>query len=345
MFNSVAEFADYYEMHHQQNKVRTRKRLDSGWTPEQAVGIDERPPRFRGEGGGVRDHAWIKKTVNKSGGIVPDSSTGEYNLYLITNLANNKEYVGLTTGNLKKRLRGHWNMVSRGRNSKLYNAMRKSLKDFGDKSGIQITLIRNDAKSIDELQEQEAQEIANRNTLNDGYNTAHGGAIGTPKPIEVNGELFVSRSSAAEYFGVDIALANLRLSRLGWTPEQAFELDKSKIVKQSIKVGGGNYESIQSACKAYNLKYQTVHRRLKKAGWTIEEAFELAPPPKTQQVIHNAKPIVMNGESYKSMAELARFIGVTSVTVKNRIESGWTERQIVGIDPPPKRAKVKTVKT
>ena len=336
-FNSIAEFADYYEINHQQNKKTTRKRLYSGWTPEQAVGIDERPPRFRNKDGGVRDHAWIKKTVNKSGEIVPDSSTGEYNLYLITNLENSKEYVGLTTGNLKKRLRGHWNMVSRGRHSKLYNAMRKSLRENGDKSGIQIVLIRNDAKSIDELQEQEAQEIVNRDTLENGYNTAFGGAIGTPKPIEVDGELFVSRSSAAEYFGIDVALANLRLSRLGWTPEQAFELDKSKILKQTIKVEGCEYQSIQSACKAYDLKYKTVYRRLKHSNWTIEEAFELVQPPKKQQTVHNAEPIVMNGKSYKSMAELGRFIGVTSVTVKNRIESGWTERQIVGIDPPPKK--------
>ena len=339
MYNSVAEFCDYYQAHYNQNAVRTRKRLDSGWTPEQAVGLEPKPARFRGRDGAVRDHAWLNKTVNKVGENVPDTHTGEYNLYLLTNIENGKQYVGLTTGDLKKRLRGHWNMVTRGRHSKLYNAMRASLKKLGNKSGFKLTLIRNDAKTIDELQEQEAVEISKRDALNSGYNTAQGGAIGTPKPIKVDGQLFVSRLSAAEYFGIDPALANLRLSRLKWTPEMAFELDKSRIVKQGIVVEGKKYPSIQSACKHYKLNYKTVHRRLKHSNWSIEQTFELVSPPEKNKPAHNAQSIIMDGKVYKSMSELAKFLGVSSVTVTNRIAAGWTDRQIIGLDSPPPRKK------
>lgn len=345
VFNSVAEFCDYYQAHYSQNAVRTRKRLNSGWTPEQAAGLEPKPARFRGRDGAVRDHAWLNRAVNKAGESVPDTHTGEYNLYLLTNIQNGKQYVGLTTGDLKKRLRGHWSMVSRGRHSKLYNAMRASLKKLGNKSGFKLTLIRNDAKTIDELQEQEAIEISKRDTLNSGYNTAQGGAIGTPKPIKVDGQLFVSRLSAAEYFGIDPAVANLRLSRLKWTPEQAFELDKSRILKRSIVVEGVKYSSIQSACLAYGLKYKTVHRRLNYSGYTVEQAFELASPPEKNKLVHNAQSITMDGKIYKSMSELARFIGVHSLTVKNRIAAGWTDRQIIGLDsPPPKKKPGKAIK-
>ncbi len=86
--------------------------------------------------------------------------------------------------------------------SKLYDAMRKALRE-GRKDDFIIEQIRNDAKDYRELQEQEISEIARRNTVDIGYNTALGGSIGTGKTIVVDGDKFPSQAAAAAFYGVD----------------------------------------------------------------------------------------------------------------------------------------------
>ena len=124
-YSTMKEFADVFGA----NRVRTRKRLRSGWTPEQAVGLEPPPPRFRSQGGAVRDHAWTSKQVTIDGKVVPKTKVGFYRLYLLRDEKTGQEYVGITTNNLKARLRGHWTMVGRGRHSKLYNRMRKAKEE------------------------------------------------------------------------------------------------------------------------------------------------------------------------------------------------------------------------
>jgi len=56
-YSTMQQFADVFGA----NRIRTRKRLRSGWTPEQAVGLEPPPPRFRNQSGAARDHAWTSK--------------------------------------------------------------------------------------------------------------------------------------------------------------------------------------------------------------------------------------------------------------------------------------------
>ena len=79
-------------------------------------------------------------------------------------------------------------MVRVGRHSKLYNAMRKAGRASKKETFI-IELIQNDAKDFAQLQEQEIAEIDRRGTINNGYNTAAGGSIGTSKQILIDGEV------------------------------------------------------------------------------------------------------------------------------------------------------------
>jgi len=148
---------------------------------------------------------------------------GFYRLYLLRDEKTGQEYVGITTNNLNARLRGHWIMVGRGRHSKLYNRMRKA-KAEGRRADYTITEIRNDAKDFVELQKQEYEEIQRRDVVNNGLNTAAGGSFGTPSSIDVAGELFPSQQAAADYYGVEAYNFNQRISKLGWTPEEAEEI-------------------------------------------------------------------------------------------------------------------------
>ncbi len=330
-FPSIFDFADHFN----QNRIRTYKRLRSGWTPEQSVGLESPPPRYRNQDGSARDHLWTKKTILKSGQIVPEPTTGIYNLYVLRNLQNGKEYVGITGGNLNQRLRTHWRSVKVGRQSKLYNAMRKAKKE-GRKKDFIIELVRSDAKNFQEWQEQEYKEIIKRDTIKKGYNTAEGGAIGTPKPIEVNGKRFSSQLSAANYYGVDFKLFSLRLNRLKWTPEQAAGLDPDKKYGREITVEGKYFKSLNQASLYYGIGVSTVRMRLKnryKNNWSIKQIFGINEPPKDRAGIR--KKIISKKGNYSSINKAALAHGLKRQTVARRLKSGWSIDQALNIDEPP----------
>jgi hypothetical protein len=279
------------------------KRLRLGWTAEQAVEVAERPPRFRDRYGNDRSRVW--KEVESIGDTeYPATDLGEYKLYLITNQVNGKLYVGITISPLWQRFNGHKAAAKKGLKTKLYNAMRR----YGvDKFTIQ--LLRNDAKSFSELQEQEIIEIASRGTIENGYNVSPGGSIGTPESIKVGEQVFPSRSAAAEYFGIDPSVFNLRLSRLGWTPEQAAEIERpEKYARHKLTVGGKTYPSLGRAAEAHGLAYQLVWSRLQDKGWTLEQALGVVPPPET--VKYRGVPVLAFGVAYPSLDACAEANGV-----------------------------------
>ena len=218
------------------------KRLRLGWSPEQAVEVAGAPPRFRNRAEGASNKLWLKVEIVDEKEY-PATELGEYKLYLITNKVDRKQYVGITINPLWQRFNGHKRATAKGTNTKLYNAMRlHGVENFS------IEQIRSDARSFAELQQQEIKEIESRGTISNGYNVSPGGSIGTPEQISVGGMLFPSRGAAADYFGIDIAVFNLRVSRLGWTPEQAAEIEpRGKYSRNKIIVAGVIYTSIKKA--------------------------------------------------------------------------------------------------
>ena len=275
-FKSIFALADRYDV----NRIRTRKRIASGWTPEQAVGVEPSPPRYRNQEGSARDHAWTRKTVLNDGAILPETDVGHYRLYVIRNQVNGMAYIGITTNDLKGRMRGHWNLVRKGRQSKLYNAMRKAERE-GRKKDFVIELVRNDARDFQELQEQEVAEIAKRGTIERGYNTAAGGSIGTSEPITIDGTTFPSRQAAAINYGIDPGVFNLRIARLEWSPEEAagLVLRKKYGARKSVEVRGETFPSLRAAANHFGASPQLVHQRCTKQGWTLEQALNLEPAP------------------------------------------------------------------
>lgn len=325
IYPSINELADAYGV----NRVRTRKRLLGGWTPEEAVDVVPPPPRFRNQDGSVRDHAWTSKTITKHGETVPVSASGKYTLYLLTDTKTGREYVGITTGDIKTRLRGHWSLVNKGRKSKLYNRMRKAMEE-GRSEDFIIETLRDDARSFEELQEQEYQEIKKRNTIKNGFNTAEGGSLGTPSPIIVEGREFISKLAAAQYYGVDPYNFNQRINKLGWTPEQAAGLDPEKNFGIDVEVGGKKYSSISQACTALGKNYKRVHARLNKHGWTLEQAFDLTPAPQSRKPSNSMRIISSIGE-FESIGDASKAAAVKPATIASRLRKGWTHDEALGL--------------
>lgn len=299
------------------------RRLKKKWTVAQAVGDDPPPPRNRDNDGKARSHSWKEVRITADGRIEPAPDAGGYKLYVITNTKNRNEYVGITAGSLEGRFQQHLAAMRRNEQAILYRAMRKYGADT-----FTITLLRNDAKSFVELQQQEVDEIAARNTLRRGYNVALGGSLSTSKPITIVGVTFSSRAAAAEHYGVEPSVFNIRISRLKWTPEEAAGVVEKEWrgKAKSVVLSGIEYASLKAAAEALNKDYKTVDARIRRK-WTLEQAFDLADPPESMQ--HRAKPVIFRGVKYRSMNKLAEAFGVYPHTIAKRLAEGKALRYAI----------------
>jgi hypothetical protein len=282
----------------------------------QALGLDREPPRFRNHEGHARDTKW-KQTRQILGKIEPIPDSEGYKIYLITNSVNGKQYVGLTIGMLQDRLKQHFAAARKGRKAPMPNAIRK----YGENS-FSISLIRSDAKSYEELQDQEINEIATRDSIRNGYNSAVGGAIGITKPITVQGKSFGSRAQAAEHYGVDVSVFNLRISRLKWTPEEAAGLIEKtwKGKEVAVEVAGVKYPSIRQAAIALGKDFRKVYDRFSEKGWTLEQALDLVSPPDTMRAV--GLQLTAFGVTYKSITKAAEAHGISPESLRKRMIRG-----------------------
>ncbi len=292
------------------------RRLSRGWTMRQALNLDPEPPRFRNHEGHARDTKW-KQTRHTLDKLEPIPNAEGYKIYLITNSVNGKQYVGLTIGTLADRLKQHFAAARKGRKAPLPNAIRK----YGE-SAFSIQLIRADARSYEELQDQEINEIATRDSIRNGYNSAVGGAVGITKPITVQGKRFGSRAQAAEHYGVDVAVFNLRVNRLKWTPEEAAGLAEKtwKGKEVAVEVEGVKYPSIRQAAIALGKDFRKVYDRFSEKGWTLEQALDLAPPPDTVKAV--GLQLTAFGVTYKSISKAAEAHGINSESLRRRMARG-----------------------
>ncbi|MFZ2738408.1 MAG: GIY-YIG nuclease family protein [Burkholderiaceae bacterium] len=292
------------------------KRLSRGWSLRQALGVDPEPPRFRNHEGHARDTKW-KNTRQSIAGVEPVPDAEGYKIYLITNVNNGKQYVGLTIGTLHDRLKQHFASARKGRKAPLPNAIRK----YGE-NAFTISLIRTDARTYEELQEQEINEIANRGTLKNGYNSAVGGAVGITKPITIDGKRFASRSQAAQHYEIDVSVFNMRITRLKWTPEEAAGLEERswKGKEVEVVVEGVKYPSIRQAAISLGKDFRKVYDRFSEKGWALEQALDLASPPDTVKA--TGLELTAYGTTYKSIAKAAEAHGINPESLRRRIIRG-----------------------
>lgn len=289
------------------------KRLKSGWTLAQALGTVPAPPRFRNFEGHAREQKW-KDVRTTEGKLEPVPDVSGYKLYMVTNSVNSKVYVGITVGELSARLKQHFAAARRGRKSAFMNAINKH-----GEATFQIELLSASARTYDELQDQEVQEIVRRDSIRNGYNTAQGGSIGTAKGLTIDGHTFPSYVSAATHYGVDPQVMAMRLGRLKWTPEEAVGLvTKDWIGKEiPVTIEGVKYSSIKQAANAYKVEYKLVHERIKRRGWTIEQALEILVAPESSRFA--GIKVSAFGINFNSYGECAKHYGIKTPSLLKRL--------------------------
>jgi|TARA_R110000824_G_scaffold54248_9_gene149735 hypothetical protein len=146
--------------------------------------------------------------------------------------------------------------------------------------------------------------------------------------ITCHGKTFDTIKEFAEHYGVNRKTIHTRL-RAGETPEEAI-LDRELPNQTPITVDGIEYESMSAACRHYGLTegfwFDKVSRRIRD-GWTIEQAFNLEPPPPREAA--NNEITVCYGKTYNSHTDLAEAYGLSQTTVSQRIREGMTPEQAV----------------
>jgi hypothetical protein len=302
-YHSKTAAAEAYGLY----SILVNKRLEKGWTEREAYGIDPPP---------IQESVWAKARLRgeKHVHVAPP---GGYKLYEIKNLKTGRFYIGITAKALRERLRGHISGAPKSR-----TRLARAIQKYGAKN-FEIKLIRNDATSYRELQEQEIAEIAARDAIKLGYNNALGGAVGnsTAIAITVAGQGFESQALAAAYYDVPGQAFNRRLAH-GWTPEQAAGIappPPDAVMRIPIEVEGKSYPNIRAAAKAYGLRGGLVYNRLAEWGWSIREALELDQRTETRGV---PKPITALGVPYDNLKQCAKAHNILLATLRAAIARG-----------------------
>lgn len=94
------------------------------------------------------------------------------------------------------------------------------------------------------------------------------------KEITVFGKLHTFESACKEY-DKDYFQIKERLEK-GWSPEEAFTIDKQSKINSIIFHLEGNIYTMPNACEKYKIPRYIINKRLN-VGWSNEEAFEIVP--------------------------------------------------------------------
>lgn len=179
---------------------------------EEAVRVLEPPAS------GTTIKRWISKGLSPEEAFerVPNPGYAKGIIYLVTNLINNKQYIGLTIQTLDRRWKYHQEQAN-AHYIKNDDSLHHAIREFGVESFL-LKQIDSGTSKMD-LEEKERKWIKELKTIApNGYNISNGGVSGgaNSKPTTIDGVTFSSVKEAAKYLsetkGISIIAAKKRIS-------------------------------------------------------------------------------------------------------------------------------------
>ncbi|MDA0422823.1 hypothetical protein R7040_19630 [Vibrio sp. 1069] len=121
---------------------------------------------------------------------------------------------------------------------------------------------------------------------------------------EIEGVEFPSRTAAARHYGLNPKLVNERITKFGWTLEQALELEARPKgdYRKKVVIDGTEYSSMRHAARELGVAQSTLMNRIK-AGISVEEALS-ASRANREKLKGQSKPIFYQGKLYPSARHL-----------------------------------------
>jgi hypothetical protein len=153
---------------------------------------------------------------------------------------------------------------------------------------------------------------------------------------------FDSVSDLSKHYGISYAKLLQRLTKLGWSPEQAVQLNPrprpwtrpghtfSLVVWSNEEV----FRSKDEAARHYGVgRWHNVTRRLRR-GWSFEQALGLEKPPYNRMEVRRVAIVVGDRRViYPSQTAAAGAYGVPFKCVSARRKLGWTWEEALDITP------------
>ncbi|MGF1804199.1 hypothetical protein L4C31_02965 [Aliivibrio sifiae] len=140
--------------------------------------------------------------------------------------------------------------------------------------------------------------------------------------LTVGGKVYENTNALASAFNLSPNTLKARVSKQSWTYEQAVGLEeRPKEIKYTVC--GLGFESMRDVSDHFGVIRETLHMRWKQGL----RDYDLV-----QKENRCAKPITVEGTTYKSLADACRAYDKNYGTVQGRLDNGWTPEQAFLID-------------
>ncbi|HCH3266390.1 TPA: hypothetical protein NKU17_003963 [Vibrio parahaemolyticus] len=122
--------------------------------------------------------------------------------------------------------------------------------------------------------------------------------------LTVEGLTFTSRTAAARHYGLNPKLVNERITKFGWTLEQALELEARPKgdYRKTVVIESSEYSSMRQAARELGVAQSTLMNRIK-AGISVEEALSAAHSER-EKLKGQSKPMFYGNKLYPSARHL-----------------------------------------
>ncbi|MEZ8694366.1 hypothetical protein AB6D15_18975 [Vibrio splendidus] len=143
---------------------------------------------------------------------------------------------------------------------------------------------------------------------------------------------FHSRSAAARHYGLNPKMVNERVTKFGWTLEQALELEPRPKgdYRKKVVIDGTEYSSMRQAAKELGVAQSTLMNRIK-SGIAAEEALS-GSHAEREKLKGQSKPMFYQGKLYPS----ARHLLVANPTL---VAGGDLGKAVTSLNDKARRAK------
>lgn len=346
-FDSITDAAKHFNV----PLSTAARRLQSGWTPEQAFNITPPPPRKSiAKKAGATESA--KKEAVKSNQKRGEKPSGRRKtLALQTHGRKAKDVQSLAQQNKERTT----NVRTKGKpvefNGEIYPSLSALAREF-DVPRHTLQNAINKGESLQELlkptpveetpvkAKKTANPVAKKNARN--------------KPIEFQGETYPSLSALAREFKVPRHTLQNAINRgeslesvLAPEPAQKKTVkktqaksNKSLIDSQDkrrnnpVEFQGEKYASERALSAAFGIPHATFYQRVKR-GWTIEEALGIDKKSRAETSKRNnaprAKPLSVGKKEYPSIKAAAEAHKIPAYRVTQRLKHGWTPEEALGL--------------
>ncbi|MGC0283162.1 hypothetical protein [Vibrio alginolyticus] len=152
------------------------------------------------------------------------------------------------------------------------------------------------------------------------------------KTLTVEGVEFASRTAAARHYDLNPKLVNERVTKFGWTLEQALELEARPKgdYRKKVVIDGTEYSSMRQAARELGVALSTLMNRIK-AGISVEEALSAAHTER-EKLKGQSKPMFYGNKLYPS----ARYLLLANPTLA---AGGDLGKAVTSLNDKARRAK------